>query len=790
MVSDDPSQPTRRAQAAEHETVWRAGAKIAVVAIALFGSGAAGLMNQVVWQRSLKVFLGGSETICSTIVVLVFMAGLGVGSVWMGRHARRLTRPLVTFAVLEVILGIVNFAVCALLMVSAADVVFAIQRGATTLGVPLLLLYAFMASIMLCVPCFIMGTTLPVASEVCQRTLGLRNPRLIGMLFFANTFGSVAGALASSGWMIARLGLASSLQIAAGINLCVGLLLFAASFSLRSALPEQSGQATGEAERTADPRHAVLAFGLGFCALAFEMYLLRIFPLRHLPLPFTFASVVAGFLAFWSLGAALSASRRGPQIGSALRWCALLCLATVPLFVFDSPMQVTGAASMLRFLVAKSAYFLPCLLFGYLFSRVTASAAQHWGEDVGRIYGWNTLGCCCGVVGTTFVGYELPFFVLIAVLAMLLLAMREYWDASSSQSFSRGRYRVTLAAAVGIVASGMFVDLSRLWPDGRMYSGRDGVVIVKENGDMIWDGLWHSSLSRERDHIGSHNWYLAVAPVLAHCSGKIPDVCVIGLGTGITAATLADEASVERVVAYDISHVLKEVLAEYPAGTLHVADNPKIEIRWQDARSGLALDSRRYDVIQAQPLYLEQAGSGLLNSAEFMQLVRSRLKPDGIFCLYSNGTPEQAFAVRETADSVFENRESFFDGYLLVLSQRPIDIDAEQLAEQLTRTGKFWDDLRSFPLTSTPERLLRLFDGQRLASGDGRLIVTDDRPRIEYPHHLAAQVRQADYPFALPEPVSGKKLGHPAPRLEPVYDSGDARELAGGRTTADLREGL
>jgi hypothetical protein len=47
----------------------------------LFLSGAGGLVNQVVWQRALKIFLGGSETISSMIVVLVFLGGLGIGSV-------------------------------------------------------------------------------------------------------------------------------------------------------------------------------------------------------------------------------------------------------------------------------------------------------------------------------------------------------------------------------------------------------------------------------------------------------------------------------------------------------------------------------------------------------------------------------------------------------------------------------------------------------------------------------------------------------------------------------------
>lgn len=39
-------------------------------------SGVAGIVNQVVWQRALKIFLGGSEALSAMIVVLVFMLGL------------------------------------------------------------------------------------------------------------------------------------------------------------------------------------------------------------------------------------------------------------------------------------------------------------------------------------------------------------------------------------------------------------------------------------------------------------------------------------------------------------------------------------------------------------------------------------------------------------------------------------------------------------------------------------------------------------------------------------------
>ena len=56
-------------------------------------SGVAGIVNQVVWQRALKVVLGGSETLSSMIVVLVFLGGLGLGSALASRRASSSSTP-------------------------------------------------------------------------------------------------------------------------------------------------------------------------------------------------------------------------------------------------------------------------------------------------------------------------------------------------------------------------------------------------------------------------------------------------------------------------------------------------------------------------------------------------------------------------------------------------------------------------------------------------------------------------------------------------------------------------
>jgi hypothetical protein len=82
---------------------------LVILTIGVFLSGGAGLINQVVWQKALKVYLGGSETISSMIVVLVFLAGLGTGSVWMVKKAHQIQNPARALALIEATPGIRQF---------------------------------------------------------------------------------------------------------------------------------------------------------------------------------------------------------------------------------------------------------------------------------------------------------------------------------------------------------------------------------------------------------------------------------------------------------------------------------------------------------------------------------------------------------------------------------------------------------------------------------------------------------------------------------------------------------
>jgi len=743
--------------------------------LALFFSGSAGLINQVVWQRALKVFLGGSETISSMIVVLVFLAGLGVGSVWMGTRIGRVTAPARWFAGIELSLAVAGYGICQALGMDSSESIYYFQRAATGLGIPLRAVHASGAFVLLAVPCFLMGTTLPVAAEVCQRELGLRERGSVSKLYTANTLGAVFGSAIGAAILVPIWGQRLALMTAASANLAAAVIAFLAARAI--------GATPGAAPRKRElpnaldderiPGFAVLAFGFGFCALWYEMFLYRAIALRHEPLPLIFSAVLTGFLVFWSLGVYASSLRASTTLFSRLTravvWTAISVAGALWFCVVDrTPTPLFTISNLIVFLLVKSIYFVPAFFFGLLFGSTIERAIRSWGRDVGWFAAWNTAGSCCGILLATFAGYEVDLLWMLLVLVLLLLGiggvagkLERARSLESPAPMSGDTVMFWLRNAKTVVfgllalstfATG-FVQSPVARADGsiRLF-GRDGVVVIDNAGYLFSDGLLQSRLSSDDNHIGSANWALAVDPVLAHPTGVIRTALVVGLGTGITAATLAKHDSIESVDVYDINQTLKRVLERFPDGTLRVAENPKVNIHWQDGRTGLAIREKKYDLISQQPLILKQAGASLLLSVEYFRLVSSRLEPDGVVAVFSNGTAEQALAVRQTASAVFPHMLALHQGYELILSRVPLDLSQHRVETLLRREGELWAEIRQLREAAGEGRWLEYIRTHQLPLGDSRITIRDDFPIIEYPHHLRTLVKGMHFAQALPRP--------------------------------------
>ncbi|MDI9720897.1 fused MFS/spermidine synthase [Acinetobacter junii] len=189
---------------------------LASLAAIFFISGLSALIYQVCWQRLL--FTGfGVDLTSITVIVSVFMAGLGIGAFFGGRIADKFSKNIIIlFCLIE--FGIGCFGLLSHhLILNLQDILIHANLLMTALGSFILLLF----------PTFLMGTTLPLLTSFFNQYIQNIGDS-IGQLYFYNTLGAAFGALATGFILFNHFTLSHTIYIAAMLNLGISFLVFIA----------------------------------------------------------------------------------------------------------------------------------------------------------------------------------------------------------------------------------------------------------------------------------------------------------------------------------------------------------------------------------------------------------------------------------------------------------------------------------------------------------------------------------------------------------------------------------
>ncbi|MCZ6782735.1 MAG: fused MFS/spermidine synthase, partial [Proteobacteria bacterium] len=240
-------------------------------------SGATALVYQVTWLRNLSLIFGASFE-ATSIVLAAFMAGLSAGGFVFARRSERLSNAFAVYGLLE--LGIAVFALLVPALLAALDRAYlAAALGSEAVTPGLNALRVAMALVILFVPTFLMGATLPVLTRGLVDRFGDFGVRL-SWLYGVNTLGAVLGAVTAGFLLMPAIGVWDSQLLAAALNLAIGVAAIVGSRSgERGGASEVA--ASGGAERPAPPLSAAerratqLAYWgtavSGLCALALEV---------------------------------------------------------------------------------------------------------------------------------------------------------------------------------------------------------------------------------------------------------------------------------------------------------------------------------------------------------------------------------------------------------------------------------------------------------------------------------------------------------------------------------------
>src|SRR3989454_7924862 len=296
--------------------IWRR-----VVLALCFLSGISGLLYEVVWARMLHLLFGDTVLAVSTVLAS-FMAGLAMGSFWIGRYIDRRRRVLAVYAGLEAGIGLSALLVPVVLQALTPLYVWLHQSLSASFWLFSLVRF-LLAFCLLCVPTALMGATLPVLSRYLVQssaTLGWN----VGALYALNTGGAVLGCFMAGYMLIGSLGLSRTVWIGAALNFAIALVVWVGQRWIEA--PDAREASEGSARDTAPPaalyddrtvRRVLWSFALAGCAaLSYEVIWTRALTFFVGNSTYAFSAMLTTFLCGLALGSVLVAriSDRSGQV--------------------------------------------------------------------------------------------------------------------------------------------------------------------------------------------------------------------------------------------------------------------------------------------------------------------------------------------------------------------------------------------------------------------------------------------------------------------------------------------
>jgi len=655
-------------------------------------SGAAALVYEVVWTRLLTLRMGHTVAAASTVLAAL-MGGLAVGAWLAGSRTRRAPAAnLRVYAALELIV-----AGCALVLPIALAATVPLLASTYADGdapARFAILRLTISLVLVGVPAAAMGATFPIAAE--WYALAAADA---GVLYAANTAGAAAGAIAAGFWLIPAIGLRAATMVGVGLSgaAAAGALWIASrgavaapdaaeaprktnATSRASARRNERSRRTPVAAPARAPRLAMTAAAVsGFVALVYEVAWTRLVALVIGPTTYAFAIVVAAVVVGLAIGSSAGA-RLARRSSATLSWLATMLTATavaasaaawfaasrLPLIVAA---QVSDPAAAFAPIVVRQAIGVALLLLpmacalGAVFPlAVAATSADRTaiGRDAARVYAWNTVGAIGGSLAGGFVllpavglqnVFRISAFIGVAAAAAVLVVGRPNAGAHPRAAAAA----LTLAALgagwfllapwdLDLLASGAykyapylrqgtFESEVRSWRLAYYRDGAAATVSVRELAGMrslVIDGKVDAS--NMGDMLTQR--LLGILPVLLH---PHPDqVCIIGLGSGVTVGSALASGGVRRADVVEISPDVVKASELFAQENGRALAAPAVHLIVGDGRSHLLLTDRRYDVIVSEPSNPWMAGIAALFTREFFEAAKARLAPDGVFCQWAH----------------------------------------------------------------------------------------------------------------------------------------------------------
>lgn len=631
------------------------------------------MIDEVVWARLLKLKMGNT-IYASSIVVSVFMGGLALGALIMGRYADRVKNPLRVYAFLEICATISALSFPLLLRIAdkfygwiflSIDPSPAIQCLFQTL----------ISTVILTIPAVMMGSTLPLLGRYIT-DMRSQVGWLVGGLYSLNMLGATLGCFLAGFVLIQMVGVMGTLYIAAAVNLIVAYGGWKLSrYHNIGDIPEDKvvipkQQNVAEEALGMKGKYILFSafFASGLISIGYELIWMRSIVYLLGGYTYVFSAVLSiylvGNVVGTGIGSYLSKRLKNPAIGFGvsliclgvsgilyLPWMVMWLSSPMSQFIqlmikFFEDMGFQNSIANLSLCHSFLFFLLPSLLMGIGFPLAIQSFSKYRlgvGKTTGTVYGINTIGAVLGGLVTGF--FLIPWIgvqVSITLLgfAGIMLGALMVLIFSHKATFTRRLVVLGLSLTFAFTIMMSIIPMNLFEkkvvpipvPAGKILEVKEGVngtfsVHRDTKGDL--------ELRSENVGIAGDGDFRIAQKMLGHMGALLNkntrDVLSIGFGVGETTACLANN-NLNRLDCVEIApEVVELALKFFKHINLGNELDRKVKMIYMDGKNYLYLTEKKYDIIINGANIPTHSGSAPLFTKEHFQNALEHLNPGGLF---------------------------------------------------------------------------------------------------------------------------------------------------------------
>ncbi len=639
-------------------------------------SGLCGLMYQILWTRLFTFIIGNTYTAIS-IIVASFMFGLFFGSWLIGRYMERINNPVKWYAYLELSIGL--YAAFLLLIFGMVSALFNFTHSIFQHIEPVNLFLKFIFTLLLLViPTSAMGATLPLAVQYFTKKRKSFGDN-ISLFYAVNTLGGAIGVLIAGFFIIEYLGIREGILVTAVINILIGLTVMLYLGKPETTEPvKETSEKTEPVDKKAKKKkkevHSgsevalnyktllLITAGLsGFAALSFEILWTRGLKFLILNSTYGFASILFVFLLGIAIGGRI-AKRLSDKNNKLTYIYGVLQIALGIYSIFTIYLLYTFAYTesfqesikkilydysyawgwgILAFIVtAILIYLIPTILMGVLYPLLNDlyynKVSKKAGKTVSSIYAINTIGAILGSLTAGF--FLIPAFGIkssIYIIAVINLLLGLIFIIKSKTYFRPVVLLSIPLLAVAIILSGsgkyLLGNKEKKTDDVLFYKeGLMATVKVYKRGNSKFlsiDGIPIASTSRS---LMQKEKLIAHLPFFLKPNAE--QVLAVGLASGISAGSMTLHKDLKQLDCVELIKPVFEAAKYFTDVNYDVFNNSKINMINDDIYSYLLYTDKKYDIISSDgKLGTLHSGNTIMLSADYYEMCKKRLKPDGVF---------------------------------------------------------------------------------------------------------------------------------------------------------------